>query len=391
MAEEPMTLPDYTGGSIVNLLSSIQAALATEPASYAPSRQIDAQCLADARNIVLIVIDGLGYHFLQQQPEHSLLRQHLSGRLTSVFPSTTASAITSFMTGVAPQQHGLTGWFTYFKEIGTVAAPLPFKARYGGASLRDAGVGALGLFEPMPLSNKINAHSHIVLPRRIVDSDYTTAHGGTAERCAYVSLKQLFERLLRIVRGREERKYVYAYWPEFDSLAHAHGVGSAPVAAHFAEIDAAFARFIRAIEGSDTIVMVTADHGFIDSQPQQMILLERHPILAETLALPLCGEPRVAFCYVHAHKSEQFENYVTDELGDCATLFRSEDLLQQGFFGLGEPHPRLRERIGHYTLIMKQNYVIKDWLLGERRYVHIGVHGGVSEQEMHVPLVIVER
>lgn len=386
-----MTLPDYTGGSIVNLLSSIQAALGTEPASYAPSRQIDAQCLADARNIVLIVIDGLGYHFLRQQPEHSLLRRHLSGHLTSVFPSTTASAITSFMTGVAPQQHGLTGWFTYFKEIGTVAAPLPFKARYGGGSLRDAGVGALGLFAPLPLSDKINVRSHIVLPRRIVDSDYTTAHGGTAERCAYVSLKQLFERLLRIVRGREERKYVYAYWPEFDSLAHAHGVGSAPVAAHFAEIDAAFARFIGAIEGSDTIVMVTADHGFIDSQPQQMTLLEQHPVLAETLALPLCGEPRVAFCYVHAHKCQQFENYVTGELGDCATLFRSEDLVQQGFFGLGEPHPRLRERIGHYTLIMKQNYVIKDWLLGERRYVHIGVHGGVSEQEMHVPLVVVER
>ena len=386
-----MTLPDYTGGSIVNLLSSIQAALGTEPASYAPTQQIDAQRLADARNIVLIVIDGLGYDFLQRQPEHSVLRRHLNGPLTSVFPSTTASAITSFMTGLAPQQHGLTGWFTYFKEIGTVAAPLPFKARYGGASLGDAGIGAQGLFEPLPLSDKLNARSHIVLPRRIVDSDYTTAHGGSSERCAYVSLKQLFERLIRIIRGREERKYVYAYWPEFDSLAHAHGVGSRPVAAHFAEIDAAFARFIGAIDGSDTIVLVTADHGFIDSQPQQMIPLEQHPVLAETLALPLCGEPRVAFCYVHAHKCEQFENYVSDELGDCATLLRSEDLLQQGFFGLGEPHPRLRDRIGHYTLIMKRNYVIKDWLLGEHRYVHIGVHGGVSEQEMRVPLVMVER
>ena len=386
-----MTLPDYTGGSIVNLLSSIEAGLGIDPALYVPSPQIDVQRLAEARNIVLIVIDGLGYHFLQQQPEHSLLRRHLRGRLTSVFPSTTASAITSFMTGVAPQQHGLTGWFTYFKEIGVVAAPLPFKARYGGASLRDAGVVARSLFAPLPLFDKISARPHIVLPRRIVDSDYTTAHGGNAERCAYVSLKQLFDRLLRIVRGRDERKYVYAYWPEFDSLAHAHGVGSAPVAAHFGEIDAAFARFISAIEGSSTTVVVTADHGFIDSAPQQMTLLEDHPALAETLALPLCGEPRVAFCYVHAHKCERFENYVIDELGERATLFRSEDLVQQGFFGLGEPHSHLRERIGHYTLIMKQNYVIKDWLLGERRYVHVGVHGGVSEQEMHVPLIIIDR
>ena len=57
---------------------------------------------------------------------------------------------------------------------------------------------------------------------------------------------------------------------------------------------------------------------------------------------------------------------------------------------MGLPHPRLHERIGDYTLIMKEKAVIKDWLPGEPRYVQIGVHGGVTAQEMYVPLIVAE-
>ena len=388
--EQRMILPDYTGGSIVNLLSAIQQAFGLAPGLYAPTPHVDVQRLAASRNIVLMVIDGLGYHFLRQQDAKATLRRHLAGRLTSVFPATTASAITSLMTGNGPQQHGVTGWFTYFRELGSVIAPLPFTARYGGGALRDAGIDAHALFRPQSVFDGIGAQTHIVLPRRIVDSDYTLAHGATAKRHAYRSLGQCFERVRHILSSSTTRQYVYAYWPEFDSLSHACGIGSAQAAAHFGELDAAFSRFLETVNGTSTTVLVTADHGFIDSEPDKMIRLEEHPALAETLMLPLCGEPRVAFCYVHPRKCEQFESYVLGELGDCATLHSSTDLVRQGFFGLGEPHARLCERVGHYTLIMKDNYVIKDWLLGEKRYVHIGVHGGVSEQEMHVPLIVVE-
>jgi len=33
-------------------------------------------------------------------------------------------------------------------------------------------------------------------------------------------------------------------------------------------------------------------------------------------------------------------------------------------------------------LILKGYSAIKDWLLGEPRYVHIGVHGGMCAQEI---------
>lgn len=384
-----MPLPDYAGGSIVNLMSSIESALGTATPLYPPLRDLLPSALGTG-NVVLLVIDGLGHGYLTQAHPTSCLRQHLRAAITSVFPSTTATAITTFLTGLAPQQHGLTGWHMYFRELGTVTAVLPFRARHGGPSLTQSGVDAAALFGHGSLFDRLAVPSHIVAPQRIVHSDFNLAHSGCARRMGYASLAQFFERIREAVADGTGRKYVYAYYPELDGLAHEYGIASPQVATHFAELDAAFGLFLSSIRGSGSTVVVTADHGFIDTTPESEIELDQHPALAEALVLPLCGERRAAYCYVHPHKREQFERYVRDELAGCAALFESAQLVAHGYFGPGEPHPRLCERIGHYTLMMKHNYVIKDWLPNERRYTQIGVHGGVSMQEMVVPLIVAQ-
>ena len=383
-----MTLPDYRGGSIVNLMASIEAALGGANPAYPPLVLLPPSTLAGARSVVLLVIDGLGYNYLTRTGAGGALHRHLRGRITSVFPSTTASAITAFLTGLAPQQHALTGWHTYFREIGTVAAVLPFRPRLGGPALSETGASPAALLAPRPLSDRLKTPAYMVSPARIVHSEFNRAYGGTAQRRGYDSLEQLFGTVASILRQGDKRQYIYAYYPELDALAHEHGISSQPVAEEFARLDTAFDRFLAAIRGSDTAVIVTADHGLIDSPPERLIQLDDHPALAETLVLPLCGERRAAYCYVHPAREQQFRDYVTGELGDYVTLRASADLVEEGWFGLGPPSPRLLERIGHYTLVMKGNYTIKDWLLGERRHVHVGVHGGVSEGEMYVPLIL---
>ena len=57
-----------------------------------------------------------------------------------------ATAITTFLTGLAPQQHGLTGWHTWFREFGCVLRALQAPPRYGGASLSKVKIDAAGLF-----------------------------------------------------------------------------------------------------------------------------------------------------------------------------------------------------------------------------------------------------
>ena len=79
--------PDYTGGSLVNLMSSLGGALAAPLTDYPEAGLLPAAELRPARRVVLLLIDGLGYEFLLQQSPDSVLRRHLRGRLDSVFPT----------------------------------------------------------------------------------------------------------------------------------------------------------------------------------------------------------------------------------------------------------------------------------------------------------------
>jgi hypothetical protein len=66
----------------------------------------------------------------------------------------------------------------------------------------------------------------------------------------------------------------------------------------------------------------------------------------------------------------------------------SAELLAEGWFGPGEAHPRFAERIGDVALVLRGRYTIKDWVAGEARHLHVGNHGGDSEDEMLVPLIV---
>ena len=387
-----MILPDYREGSIVNLMQSIVAGLGKGEGGgpYAPLPAAPAEVFRDCSKVALFVVDGLGYDFLLETCAGGALDAHLRGRMTSVFPSTTATAITTFLSGSAPQQHALTGWYMWFKEIGLVAAPLPFTSRAGGVSLASAGVDARRLFASRPLADALDTRCFIVQRRDLVESSYTTAFRGKAEVRGYRSLQGLFD-VVRDILSTNDTCFVYAYWPQLDAMCHGFGVDHERSRGHLRQIDAAFAAFLDAARGSGTTVVLTADHGFIDTTAQTRLDLGDHPRLADTLTLPLCGEGRAAYCYVDPAKRGQFEAYVAEELADCCVAIDKQALLTGEYFGLGQPHPRLAERIGHYALLMKDNYVIRDRLMGEgERPVHVGVHGGTSRAEMYVPLVMAQ-
>src|SRR5689334_25322393 len=103
-------LPDYAGGSLLNLMASIVGACGGKP-RHLPLKDVS---LGNARNLVFLIVDGLGDNYLQSRGKGSELARRRRASLTSVFPSTTASAITTSYTAASPLEHGLTGWYTYF-------------------------------------------------------------------------------------------------------------------------------------------------------------------------------------------------------------------------------------------------------------------------------------
>lgn len=383
--------PDFSGGSIVNLMGSILMAAGAGPnPPYPPAAILLSERIAEARHLLLILIDGLGADFLGQQGRDSRIGGLQIGTLTSVFPPTTATAIPVFYTGYPPQQHGLMGWFTYMRELGSLIAVLPFHPRCGGGSLGQYGVNPLQLTRASPIFPRLKRRSFVLSPEKIAHSDFNRAFCLGAEILPYQGLDGFFRRLRLLLNKVREPTFIYAYWPDLDLLAHANGISSAKALESFRLLDAAFADFLIDIRGSGTAVMLTADHGFLDTGPERRLHLSDHPDVREHLRLPLSGEPRAVYCHLRPGQEQGFLASIEDKLAPYLVAVPSQELLEQGYFGWGTPHPELPERIGDYTLLLRENYTFKDWLPGESPYVHLGVHGGISRQEMLVPLVLAE-
>jgi len=386
MEKDSVCLPDYKGGSIVNLMSSIaKACHGKNP--YAPLRNLDPKEIACYKNIILVVLDGLGYEYLKSK-QNSFLARNIRSSMTSVFLSTTASAITTFLTGVAPQQHAITGWHINLKELGMVTMVLPFVPRAKGSINLDK-INVADILNEKGFAERIKRKEYELLPREIEATSFTQTTSKKSKITGFRNLKQMSNSIIQLA-NKNEKKFIYAYWPEFDSLAHEFGIESMKADRHLKKLDRIFKKMNEKLKGSNTIMIITADHGLISLPPHERILLNSHPQLEECLTLPMCGEPRVKYCYVRPSKTRQFEDYIKNNLSKYCWLFKSEDLIKRNFFGLGKPNPSLSNRVGDYVIIMKKNYIIKDSILGETDSKHVGNHGGVSKEEMLVPLIVLK-
>ena len=226
-----MVRPDYLGGGFVNLVASLVEARGGAP-RHPPLASLPAEELRPATNIVFLIVDGLGDNYLRANGGGGHIARRRRGAISAVFPSTTASAITTSFTGATPLEHGLTGWFTYFSAAACVGAPLPFKRRGERASL---GVAPEQIFVERSLFDTLAVRSTVVSYRPIIDSLYNVHHCGGAERLAYDDLDGFLEQTVNAVKAGAQRKFIYAYWPQFDALAHQYGVASTEVRAHFAQ------------------------------------------------------------------------------------------------------------------------------------------------------------
>lgn len=383
---EPIIFPDYQGNSIANLMQTLAAARSGDVGFYPPLEGLDVQPLAEARNVVMLVIDGLGYEFLSRHPD-SCLYQHLHSKIMAVAPPTTTASVSTYLTGVAPQQHGLTGWFTYLRELGSVVTILPWVLRGGGPQLGESGRAVTELLNLPSFFDRLAVETYSVMPEFLQGSEFNNMVSGQAGKVPYGSLQQCFDEVARLCR-KGRRKYVYAYWAGFDMLAHGFGVGSEQVASHFRELDDAFEQLVDQLAGSDSTLLVSADHGFVDAPPEKRIDVADHPKLKDCLQVPLCGEPRLAYCYVRHDRRRQFESYVGNNLSGMARLYPSHELVESGLYGLGSAHPELASRTGDYTLVMQDRHVIIDGLPGDNPPQLVGYHGGLSSEEVYVPLIL---
>lgn len=377
--------PDYAGGGIVNLMASLLRA------QGADSTLPEADCLPASRlgrRQVLLLLDGLGAEHLASAVPDGFLHKHLVGRLTSVYPSATAAAIPSFLSAEPPLRHGFTGWYTWLRELAMTVTVLPYISRAGFVYDENTGKSPRQLARLLPFADRIRAPMVQVQPRSIAFSAFSRDFAGRARTIPYKSLNDMIKRIRRAVSGLTDRGVVYAYWPDYDHLAHAHGVMSDATVAHMHLLDEAVANLAADLAGQSVDLIVCSDHGFGNCPPEQQFLFtDAFPALAVMTRQSLTGEPRAPFAYLRQGAVHDFMQAAESELAGIATSVTADALLQAGLLGTGEAHPWIRDRIGDVALLMHAHHVIFDPLPGDSAPNMIGHHGGLSRDEMSVPVV----
>jgi predicted AlkP superfamily pyrophosphatase or phosphodiesterase len=381
-----MVKPDYKN-SILNLINTI-----IYLGQGNPKYEIFEEYLKfkNKKNIVLFVIDGLGYNYILKYGMDSFLGKRLNRKITSVFPSTTASAITTFVSGLPPEKHGLTGWYMYLKEIGAASLTLPFSPRYDWGTYAKYNVKIEDVYDFPNITSQIERESYAIVVDYLKDSDYTSFFSGSATKLGYDNLTEYFDQTMIAVNDTVTPKFVYAYWSVFDKKCHQKGTDHHEIHEHFEELNVKFEEFYDKMP-EDTVCFITADHGLLNCSKEHQLHMDDFPEIRDTLVLPLCGEPRHPYCYVNPSDVDKFKELVKTQLGDVCDLVSAEDMIEQKFFGLGEPTKKFKQRIGHFNLLMKDDYALFDNVLGEEPAEFVGLHGGTTKEEMEVPVFIFEK
>jgi hypothetical protein len=320
-------------------------------------------------------------------PETSILRRHLTFEIQSVFPSSTAPALTSLASGEWPSGHGLLGWFVFLPDLDLHVVSLPFRQRFTGLPLNEIGVSGADVFGWPSLLQGYRRHARLLMPRSIARSVYTSAIAGGVTVDTYKSLDQAVMRLLNRLGGdRQEPSYTYFYYPNIDSAAHSHGPSSPQVRAEVHVLDAALERLHAGLDGRARIV-VSSDHGGIDLSPAQKLILDPEEHLATLLRTPPSGEPRAPLFHVVPGAEQEFEAAFRARFGEHFALLTADEVIELGLLGPETPAAVARERIGDYLGISGGRHAL---IYGtDQAMVQMsGFHGGLDPDEMRIPLVV---
>jgi len=334
-----------------------------------------------ARHVVFVLADGLGMHLVETLPADSFLRRHVAMELQSVFPSGTPAALTSIATASWPAEHAVTGWFLHLPHEGVTATILPYIDRFSKEPL--AGVDSASALPVPSVMARFTRRTAAFMPRPICGSVYSRYFNGGAEEHPYDSLDAAVDQIAAHDAAVRAPAYTYLYVPHVDTAQHEHGVTSQQARSALAATDAALAA-LRERLPADARIVVTADHGQIDVDPDDALLIEDGSNVLETLRIPPTGDPRVLMCHVRDGRAADFERVFRRRYGEHFVLLTTDEAEELRLFGPVPLTAETRARVGDYVAIADAASV----LLYQPEDRLRGVHGGLHRDEMRIPLVV---
>ena len=331
---------------------------------------------------LLFLIDGLGAEVID---EYRALIPTLSGmkafgKISTSFPSTTATSLATLTTGEMPGAHGMLGY--------TVRVP-----RSGGRILNtlkwDERVDP-EIWQPIPTLFQRAAEAGIsvthVAAKRYENSGFTRAvFRGAHYRGANVTSDLITQTVDALTKTPS---FVYLYVNDLDSAGHSDGVGSDKWIAALTAIDQMVAKLLSEIP-QGTRLWLTADHGMINVDEKVVMGIENN--LLENIAT-IAGEPRARHLYLAdgAESQSALDDVIgrwQEFFGEKVQLITRQSAIASGLFGTAVTLDAA-DRMGDVIAIAQNGLVLLDPERADKEGTMVGHHGGNSLIESSVPLLM---
>ncbi|WP_298742332.1 alkaline phosphatase family protein [uncultured Microbacterium sp.] len=334
-----------------------------------------------ARSAIVVMVDGLGRGNLTARAGHA---RFLTARMAkkdaarTVFPSTTAAALTSLLTGESPGIHGIVGYSVRVPETGRAVNQLQ--------GWETDGLDPERWQRSEPLLAREAAAGR---PCFVVSKPAYAATGFTRaiqRGATFVGVAAAADRLTEAARlaARHPGALIYVYLSELDATGHAHGWESDRWLSRLETVDADVQRFEEVLDPGVGAVL-TADHGMVDVPAHRQVRLGAgDPLLADVSVM--AGEPRMLHLYADGDAPAVLERWRAAE-GERSWVLSRGEAIEAGLFGPGV-HPEVASRIGDVLVAARAGIAYYDDRLTDKKAQRmIGQHGSLTDQERIVPLI----
>lgn len=358
-------LPDYGGGCLDAVVPAILGRHQSPVPAWLPEPVVGAE------QVVLLVLDGMGWEQLQDRAHMApTLAAMTGGAITTVAPSTTATALTSLTTGTPPAVHGIVG-YRMRTAAGEVLNALRWTTPAGDArvDIPPESVQAIEAFG--------GTKPPVVTKAEFADSGFSRVHLAGVQHVGWRYPSTLVVRVADLLA--EGHPFVYAYYPGVDSVAHELGFGRA----YDAEVVAAD-RLVAEVLVSlppGTALVVVADHGQVEVGDRVVPL---DPEITGLTTL-LSGEARFRWLHARPGMVEQLADVAERRYGHQAWIRTRNQIVADGWLG-GQPTPEVASRLGDVAIVAHASVAFSD--PADTGPIRLRCrHGSLTSAEMLVPLV----
>lgn len=363
--------PDYSQ-SILALTNSILFHYGVKDINHPTLKEADEVLKKNYKNVILCLFDGMGYLNMEDHKDDCpFMYSHLKRSISSVFPPTTVAATTAVLSGRSPIETGWVGWDLYFKELGYNVDVFPNKIQFSKETAADYHVGTRYL----PYKN---IFARIREANQDVEVNYVSDFGETPYKNLTAGKKILLD-----ICKKEKPQFTYFYNVYPDEIMHTNGINGPKTAKWFRKLDKFVSELFK--ETEDTLIICIADHGLIDVE---WIYLDEYPDILNALVRMPSIEARASSLFIKDEYKDSFEESFNKQLGDKFKLLSRKEVLDNKLFGEGKNHERTEDFLGDYLAIATDKYCMGISRMNNNLIAH---HAGLTEKEMLVPFVMIER